>query len=420
MNFKGFSQKQKLVLTWWIPGGKFSHYEGIICDGAVRSGKTLSMGLGFFLWSMAQFDGQRFGLCGKTIASVRRNVLADLLPRLEAMGVQIHETRSEHRLELRFGGHRNEYYLFGGRDEGSCALIQGITFAGILLDEVALMPQSFVEQACARCSVAGSRLWFNCNPEGPRHWFYVEWIGRARARGLLYLHFTMEDNPSLSSAIRQRYHRLYSGVFYRRFVLGQWAAAEGRVYDFFDPAAAPPPPPGPFSRFCISCDYGTVNPASFGLWGKQREVWYRIDEFYFDSRRAQRQMTDAEYAKALRELAGGRPVDTVVVDPSAASFITLLRKEGWNVRKAENDVLSGIRKTSQLLKAGGLVICSNCADCLRETEEYVWDISALGQDKVKKEHDHAMDDMRYFVSTIVTRDSAPFAACAVTRGGINS
>ena len=153
MNFKGFSQKQKLVLTWWMPGGKFSGYEGIICDGAVRSGKTLSMGLGFFLWSMAQFDGRRFGVCGKTIASVRRNVLSELLPRLEDMGFHVEEKRSENRITLTFGGHQNEYYLFGGRDEGSCALIQGITFAGILLDEVALMPRSFVEQACARCSV---------------------------------------------------------------------------------------------------------------------------------------------------------------------------------------------------------------------------------------------------------------------------
>ena len=417
MNFLGFSPKQKLVLTWWMPGGRYAGYEGIICDGAVRSGKTLSMGLGFFLWSMAQFDGRRFGVCGKTIASVRRNVLSELLPRLEAMGFRAQEKRSENRLELRYGGHTNEYYLFGGRDEGSGALIQGITFAGILLDEVALMPRSFVEQACARCSVTGSRLWFNCNPEGPRHWFYTDWIGRAKARKLLYLHFTMEDNPSLSPAIRQRYHRLYSGVFYRRFVLGQWAAAEGRIYDFFDPTQAPPPPPGPYERLCISCDYGTVNPASFGLWAKKGEIWYRIDEFYFDSRRAQRQMTDAEYADALRELAAGRPVDTVVVDPSAASFITTLRAQGWNVRKADNDVLSGIRRTSNLLKSGKIVICSNCADCLRETEEYVWDVGAVGQDKVKKEHDHAMDDMRYFVTTILCEDRAPFAACSVARGG---
>ena len=412
---KGFSKKQKLVLTWWMPGSRFSGYEGLICDGAVRSGKTLSMGLGFFLWAMAVFDGRRFGVCGKTIASVRRNVLSELLPRLEAMGFQAREKRSENRVELCYHGRCNEFYLFGGRDEGSCALIQGITFAGILLDEVALMPRSFVEQACARCSVTGSRLWFNCNPEGPRHWFYTEWIQKAEERRLLYLHFTMEDNPSLSNEIRQRYHRLYSGVFYRRFVLGKWAAAEGRVYDFFDPGLAPPPPEGPYERCCISCDYGTVNPASFGLWAKKGEIWYRIREFYFDSRREQRQMTDAEYEAALRKLAGDLEIHTVVVDPSAASFITLLRQRGWNVRKGDNDVLSGIRRTSHMLKTGRIVLCSSCADCLRETEEYVWDVSAQGQDKVKKEHDHAMDDMRYFVTTILGSDPAPFAACTAQR-----
>ena len=214
------------------------------------------------------------------------------------------------------------------------------------------MPRSFVEQACARCSVTGSRLWFNCNPEGPYHWFYTEWIGHAAERNCLYLHFTMEDNPALSPDIRSRYARLYSGVFYRRFVLGQWVAAEGRVYDFFDAAKAPPPPEGPFNQWYISCDYGTVNPASFGLWGRKDAVWYRVKEFYFDSRREQRQMTDAEYERALRELAGGRPIAAVIVDPSAASFLETLRRNGWNVRRADNDVLSGIRRTSDLLKCG--------------------------------------------------------------------
>ena len=412
-----FSPKQQRVLRWWQPGSDDARYDAILCEGAVRSGKTLCLGLSFFLFAMVSFSGRRFGVCGKTILSVRRNVMDELTPRLKGLGMELEERRSENRVHVRFLGHENDFFLFGGRDETSAAAIQGITFAGVLLDEVALMPRSFVEQACARCSVTGSRLWFNCNPEGPRHWFYTDWIGRAKARRLLYLHFTIEDNPSLSSAIRQRYHRLYSGVFYRRFVLGQWAAAEGRIYDFFDPSQAPPPPPGPYERLCISCDYGTVNPASFGLWAKKGEVWYRIDEFYFDSRRAQRQMTDAEYAGALRELAAGRPVDTVVVDPSAASFITTLRAQGWNVRKADNDVLSGIRRTSNLLKAGKIVICSNCADCLRETEEYVWDVNAVGQDKVRKEHDHAMDDMRYFVTTILCEDRTPFAACSVERGG---
>ena len=156
----------------------------------------------------------------------------------------------------------------------------------------------------------------------------------------------MEDNPSLTPQIRQRYRRLYSGVFYRRFVLGQWTAAEGRVYDFFDASKAPPVPEGPWERWYISCDYGTVNPASFGLWGSMGGVWYRTEEFYFDSRREGRQMTDAEYAAALRRLAGGRRIEAVIVDPSAASFLETLRRDGGNVRKADNDVLSGIRRTA--------------------------------------------------------------------------
>lgn len=255
-----FSAKQRRVLTWWRPDSPDAAFEAIICDGAVRSGKTLCMGLSFFLWASACYSGARFGLCGKTIASLRRNVVTELLPKLQAIGFSVRERRTENLLQVSYRGHTNEFYLFGGRDEGSAALIQGITFAGVLLDEVALMPRSFVEQACARCSVTGSRLWFNCNPEGPYHWFYTEWIGHAAERNCLYLHFTMEDNPALSPDIRSRYARLYSGVFYRRFVLGQWVAAEGRVYDFYDAAKAPPPPEGPFNQWYISCDYGHGQP----------------------------------------------------------------------------------------------------------------------------------------------------------------
>ena len=213
MSYDRFSRKQKLVLTWWMPGNANAKFDAIVCDGAVRSGKTLAMGLSFFLWGMTCFDGKKFGVCGKTIASLRRNVLSEILPRLEGLGASWKEKRSENLVTVRFRGHENQFYIFGGRDESSASLIQGITFAGILLDEVALMPQSFVEQACARCSVAGSRLWFNCNPAGPSHWFYKSWILGAAERNCLRLHFTMEDNPSLTDAIRKRYKRLYTGVF---------------------------------------------------------------------------------------------------------------------------------------------------------------------------------------------------------------
>ena len=415
MSYQGFSAKQRRVLTWWVPGNPDSGKEAIICDGAVRSGKTMAMGLSFFLWAQTNFNGQRFGVCGKTISSLRRNVLSEILPRLEAMGATWKERRTENLVTVRFLGRENRYYIFGGRDESSASLIQGITFAGVLLDEVALMPQSFVEQACARCSVAGSRLWFNCNPAGPSHWFYRSWILEAEKRKCLRLHFTMEDNPSLTDAIRERYKRLYTGVFYRRFILGQWAQAEGRVYDFFEPEMVKKVPEGPYLKWYVSCDYGTVNPTSMGLWGLCGGVWYRVKEFYFNSREKQRQMTDEEYAAALAELAGGREIAAVIVDPSAASFIEVLRRKKWRVRKADNDVLSGIRLTSDCLKDGRVVICEGCSDCLREMDEYVWDLSSGAKDRVKKEHDHAMDDMRYFVSTVLKENATGFTACTVQR-----
>lgn len=404
-----FSHKQLRVLTWWC---RDNRHDAIIADGSVRSGKTLSMGLGFIFWAQKCFNLQQFALCGKTIGALRRNLLRDLLPRLREMGFTCTERRGDNSVTIRFGGHENRFLLFGGRDESSAALIQGSTFAGVLLDEVALMPRSFVEQALARCSVTGSRLWFNCNPEGPQHWFYREWIQQAEAHHALYLHFTMDDNPGLSPKVRARYKNSYSGVFYRRFVLGEWTAAEGLVYDFFDRERDCMPPPRECARWRVSVDYGTSNPASFGLWGEQDGIWYRVREFYYDSHTEGRQKTDAEYVEDMRRLIGGRKVEKIVADPSAASFITALRCAGFPVIKADNDVLNGIRVTADLLKNGRMVLCDTCADCLREMELYCWENSA-DREKPKKENDHAMDDMRYFAMSITK--STEFSATWVER-----
>lgn len=410
-----FSEKQKRVLRWWNRGSPDAGKDAILCDGAVRSGKTLCLGLSFVLWSMTRFQRQQFALCGKTTESVRRNLLSSVLPVLEGLGFTWEEKLSRNWMKIRCGGVENTYFLFGGKDEGSAALIQGVTLAGVLLDEVALMPRSFVEQAVARCSVRGSRLWFNCNPEGPEHWFYKEWIQRAEARGALRLHFTMEDNPGLAPEIRQRYERLYTGTFYRRFVLGQWAAAEGLVYDFFDSERdARPAPEGPFERWRVSVDYGTANPTSMGLWGEKVGVWYRVEEYYYDSRREGRQQTDAEYADALERLAAGRSIERVIVDPSAASFLEALRRRGYRVVKANNDVADGIRVTADLLRQGKIVICEGCRDCLRELAQYCWDEKA-GKDAPRKEHDHAMDEMRYFAMDLTGKRSGGFAVAAVER-----
>ncbi|MGN1002547.1 MAG: PBSX family phage terminase large subunit [Oscillospiraceae bacterium] len=416
MKLRDFSRSQLLALSWWCPASPHRDKDAVICDGAVRSGKTVCMGLGFFLWAMSSFDGKMFGLCGKTITSLRRNVVAVLLPLLGEIGFDCREKLSQNRLTVSYEGHSNEFYLFGGRDEASAALIQGVTFAGVLLDEAALMPRSFVEQACARCSEKGSKLWFNCNPDGPRHWFYREWICKAEERNALYLHFSLEENPGLSPRVVERYKRMFSGSFFRRFVLGEWAAAQGLVYDFFDESYVRPVPEGAFEEWVISCDYGTVNPASFGLWGRKEGVWYRVKEFYFDSRREGRQKTDGEYADDLAALAGGREISYVVVDPSAASFIELLRRKGWRVIKAKNDVLSGIRLTAEKLKSGEMVICQGCGDALREFALYAWQEN--GGEAPRKENDHAMDEIRYFAATILGRDQGTEAAAiAVERRG---
>ena len=274
------------------------------------------------------------------------------------------------------------------------------------------MPRSFVEQACARCSVTGSRLWFNCNPESPQHWFYREWIQKADERRALYIHFTLEDNPSLSKKIIDRYKRMYSGDFYRRFILGQWVLPSGRVYDFFteDMLCNAPEKCG---EYVVSCDYGTKNPSSFGLWGKSGESWYRLREYYYDGRKMGVQKTDEEYVAALTELCGGVTVQRVIVDPSAASFIEALSRAGFRVEKAENDVLRGIRLTASYLKSGRIRICRGCDDALREFYQYRWDDRA-GREAPLKQNDHAMDDIRYFAAGI-SKPAQPLGAAWVER-----
>ena len=401
------SPKQRQVMLWWQ-----KNYDAIICDGAVRSGKTFCMGVAFLLWAMTCFHGRQFALCGKTIGALRRNLLYDALPEVERVGVRCEERRSENSFTLRWGGRSNRFLLFGGQDEGSAALIQGVTLAGLLLDEAALMPRSFVEQACARCSVPGSRFWFSCNPESPEHWFYREWILKAEERRALYLHFTMEDNPGLDEAVRERYQRLYSGIFYRRFVLGEWVTAEGRVYDFFDRRRdAAPVPPGRMEAWRVSVDYGTVNPTSMGLWGRRNGIWYRVKEYYYDSRREGRQKTDAEYVRDLRALCGGKRVERVIVDPSAASFLAALRQAGFPVKAADNRVLDGIRVTAGMLREGKIILCEPCEDCLREMGLYCWE---SGKEVPRKENDHAMDDLRYFAMDL-QGETRRFAATYVER-----
>ncbi len=412
-----FSKKQLQALTWWTQNSAHRQCDAIICDGAVRAGKTMVLSLSFVLWAMTTFQQESFALCGKTITALRRNLVVPLVARLQALGFQVTERTSKNYLDITCGGRRNRFYLFGGKDEGSAALIQGMTLGGILLDEVVLMPRSFVEQALARCSVTGSKFWFNCNPQHPYHWFYTEWIQKVQEKKTLYLHFTMADNPSLTKAIVRRYESLYSGSFYRRFVLGEWVVTAGLVYPQFCEETLVFDEIPSCSRFVVSCDYGTVNPTSMGLWGECEGRWCRLAEYYYDARAEGAQKTDEEYYRAMQQLVGDRVVESVVVDPSAASFIACIRRHGrFVVLPANNEVLAGIRQVSEALHSKKIFFHRSCTDCLREFSLYRW-AESVQKDTPLKVHDHAMDDVRYFVSTILYRAQSPFFVQSTERGG---
>lgn len=412
--FKPFSRKQRKVLNWWCETSPVKEYDGIIADGAIRSGKTLSMSLSFVMWAMSSFNGQNFAMCGKTIGSFRRNVLFWLKLMLKSRGYRVTDHRADNLVVVTSGETENYFYIFGGKDERSQDLIQGITLAGVFFDEVALMPESFVNQATGRCSVDGSKFWFNCNPDGPYHWFKINWIDKRKEKNLLYLHFTMEDNLSLSEKVKARYRGMYSGVFYKRYIQGLWCMAEGIIYDMFDPERHVKMIRSFSGKLLnsgryVSIDYGTQNATAMLLWNKGTDgVWYCTREYYYSGREHGKQKTDAEYADDLKEWLNGTQIKAVIVDPSAASFIAELRKRGYKVLKARNDVEDGIRLVGTKLNQDKLIFSETCENTIKEFGSYIWDEKAAehGEDKPVKEHDHAMDAVRYFVYTILNNQTA--------------
>lgn len=412
-HFKLFSIKQRKVLNWWCDTSPVKDKDGIIADGAIRSGKTVCMSLSFVFWAMANYSDQNFAMCGKTIGSFRRNVLMVLKLMLRSRGFTVVDHRTDNLVEISRNGIINHFYIFGGKDESSQDLIQGITLAGVFFDEVALMPESFVNQATGRCSVDGSKYWFNCNPDGPYHWFKLNWLDKAKEKNLLVLHFTMEDNLSLSERIKERYRNMYTGVFFKRYILGLWAMAEGIIYDMFSEERHVKAVLE-YVRLLIdggryvSIDYGTQNATVFLLWNKGRDgKWYCIREYYYSGRDKGVQKTDSEYAEDLIKFLNGTPVKAVIVDPSAASFIAELNKRGFTVIQADNAVEDGIRLVATLLNTERIVFSQSCRNTIMEFASYIWDPKAAerGEDKPVKQHDHAMDAVRYFCYTILNNKS---------------
>lgn len=397
----GLSDKQWGILTF-----ASSNYNALICDGAVRSGKTSVMSLSFVLWAMDNFKNQSFAFCGKSVGAVERNIINPLL------GVKYLQdkfkmtyNRGEHKLTVKKGNKINYFYLFGGKDESSYALIQGLTLAGVMLDEVALMPRSFVEQAIARCSVTGAKLWFNCNPANPQHWFRQEWILKCAEKKALHLHFKMDDNPSLSEETKARYYSMYSGIFYKRYILGEWVMSDGVIYSMFDQTenVYKTAPVGALysSTRTISVDYGTTNPCVFLDVYDDGEI-IRVDrEYTWDSRKELRQKTDEEYADDFIEFMGDEHC-AVIVDPSAASFIAALKSRGVYVTGADNDVSDGIRKTASLIGRRIIQVNERCAGTLDSIATYSWDDKAAsgGVEKPIKLNDHHTDALRYYVNSL--------------------
>ena len=390
------SDKQRKILAF-----PYTKRDVLICDGAVRSGKTSIMMWAFVDWAMREFDGQRFGICGKTVDSASKNIVVPFISMaLAKERYNLRWMRADHVFEITRCGKTNYFEVFGGKDESSFMLIQGRTLAGVLLDEVVLMPESFVNQALARCSVDGSRIWFSCNPGSPQHWFYKNWIEGSARRNALYLHFNMRDNPALSDSILTRYEAMYSGVFYDRYILGKWVLAEGLIYPMFGDSCVVDEEPGTEGEYYISCDYGTLNPFSAQLWHWDGKTATCLREYYYSGRETQANKTDDEYCTEIARLAGDFPIRSIVVDPSAASFIEVLRRKQYIVRKAKNDVLNGIMLTARYLQDGTIKIHRRCKDSIREFGLYRWDDKAT-EDRPIKENDHAMDSIRYFAFTIL-------------------
>lgn len=232
---------------------------------------------------------------------------------------------------------------------------------------------------------------------------------------MLHLHFTMDDNLSLSEKIKERYKRMYSGIFFKRYILGLWVLAEGIIYDMFNKEKhVVETIDRPYTKYYVAIDYGTQNPTAFGLWGLYRGVWYKVKEYHHSGRETSKQKTDVEYSADLKEFVAGLRISSVIVDPSAASFIAQLKKDGFRVDKAKNEVLDGIRNVATALNEGLIKYNDCCKETQREFSSYVWDEKATnrGEDKPVKENDHHLDGDRYFVNTVIFKRKASISGAS--------
>ena len=353
----------------------------------------------------------QYMMCAKSLTTLKRNCL-----------VLLQEIVGERNFKFSISSKEGELFgrkilLEGANDIRSESKIRGITLQGAYCDELTQFPRDFFTMLLSRLRMPGAKLIATTNPDAPSHWLKTEYIDRAKDLDFLDIRFYLDDNTTLPADYVENIKREYTGVFYERFILGRWTLAEGIIYPMYNESLSAPLTEAEIARiteYSLSIDYGTMNAFSAGLWGKYGGTWYRLKEYYYSGRDTGIQKTDEEYAKELDKLIA--PVMNMrlkaannrsaylekmetIIDPSAASFIALLRKKDWyHIKPADNDVLDGIRETASALLLGRIKICKNCTNWIREAKGYVWD-TCKAEDKPVKENDHAMDDTRYFVKT---------------------
>lgn len=396
---KMYSDKQLRLMRDW-KHGKLKRLN--LLEGSVRSGKTwISLVLWAF-WVASMPKSGAYLMASKSLTTLRRNVL-DLLQELVG---ENNFTYSLSKKEGRLFGRL--VYLEGVNDARAESKIRGLTLHGAYCDELTLFTEDFFSMLLSRLSEPGAKLIATTNPDSPNHWLKQNYLDRREELELYTLQFLIDDNFYLPKDYVDSLKKEYVGVFYDRFILGLWVVAEGLVYPNFDPAKHVTDVPQEYdARFLyyVSIDYGTSNPFSMGLWRVQPDTGEaeRVKEYYYESRRTNVQKTDNQYYSEIVKFTAGYLIQALVIDPSAASMIAVIRERGvFNVLKANNDVLNGIRYTAAAINKGLIKIDRSCEASIREYRTYAWDEKAQ-DDKVIKENDHAMDDTRYFVSTVLMR-----------------
>lgn len=371
-----------------------------LLEGSASSGKTWISLVCWGFWLATMPQNQLYLMCGKSLTTLKRNCLIPL----EAMFGQSNFSFSTSAKEAYLFGRR--ILLEGANDARSEGKIRGLTLQGAYCDELTLFPKDFFVMLLSRLRVPGAKLIATTNPDSPQHWLKREYIDRMAELDMLTMRFLLEDNTTLDPQYVAAVKAEYTGVFYRRFILGEWCVAEGLIYPMFDKAVHVKSLPHPQGEWYVSVDYGTLNAFSAGLWCYDGTTAYRVAEYYYSGREQKRQRTNTQYLQSIQQLTAGKSISAVIVDPSAASFIAELRQAGFLVRKGKNDVVEGIRRTAAALEQGKLLFSPDCKNSFREFALYRWDESS-SQDRPIKENDHAMDDIRYFVSTILREQPKP-------------